>query len=157
MDSKNVLTLLGDLLDLFRKELKNELKDLPPLRQKDFQVLEYIWTANPEHSVRMSDLTQFMEVSTAATSKLINSYEMQEIAQRVLSTEDRRGGSCYNNPTPFLQKANFVQIHPTLLKKIEKKMDDLNDRTAALLEYLGPEDAEALERILKKTVEWNDA
>lgn len=63
MDSKNVLTLLGDLLDLFRKELKNELKDLPPLRQKDFQVLEYIWTANPEHSVRMSDLTQFMEVS----------------------------------------------------------------------------------------------
>lgn len=143
MDSKNVLTLLGDLLDLFRKELKNELKDLPPLRQKDFQVLEYIWTANPEHSVRMSDLTQFMEVSPAATSQLINSYEMQEIAQRVRSTEDRR--------------ANFVQIHPTLLKKIEKKMDDLNDRTAALLEYLGPEDAEALERILKKTVEWNDA
>lgn len=142
MDSKNVLTLLGDLLDLFRKELKNELKDLPPLRQKDFQVLEYIWTANPEHSVRMSDLTQFMEVSPAATSQLINSYEMQEIAQRVRSTEDRR--------------ANFVQIHPTLLKKIEKKMDDLNDRTAALLEYLGPEDAEALERILKKTVEWND-
>lgn len=143
MDSKNVLTLLGDLLELFRKELKNELKDLPPLRQKDFQVLEYIWTANPEHSVRMSDLTQFMEVSPAATSQLINSYEMQEIAQRVRSTEDRR--------------ANFVQIHPTLLKKIEKKMDDLNDRTAALLEYLGPEDAEALERILKKTVEWNDA
>lgn len=143
MDSKNVLTLLGDLLDLFRKELKNELKDLPPLRQKDFQVLEYIWTANPEHSVRMSDLTQFMEVSPAATSQLINSYEMQEIAQRVRSTEDRR--------------ANLVQIHPTLLKKIEKKMDDLNDRTAALLEYLGPEDAEALERILKKTVEWNDA
>lgn len=143
MDSKNVLTLLGNLLDLFRKELKNELKDLPPLRQKDFQVLEYIWTANPEHSVRMSDLTQFMEVSPAATSQLINSYEMQEIAQRVRSTEDRR--------------ANFVQIHPTLLKKIEKKMDDLNDRTAALLEYLGPEDAEALERILKKTVEWNDA
>lgn len=143
MDSKNVLTLLGDLLDLFRKELKNELKDLPPLRQKDFQVLEYIWTTNPEHSVRMSDLTQFMEVSPAATSQLINSYEMQEIAQRVRSTEDRR--------------ANFVQIHPTLLKKIEKKMDDLNDRTAALLEYLGPEDAEALERILKKTVEWNDA
>lgn len=143
MDSKNVLTLLGDLLDLFRKELKNELKDLPPLRQKDFQVLEYIWTANPEHSVRMSDLTQFMEVSPAATSQLINSYEMQEIAQRVRSTEDRR--------------ANFVQIHPTLLKKFEKKMDDLNDRTAALLEYLGPEDAEALERILKKTVEWNDA
>jgi len=143
MDSKNVLTLLGDLLDLFRKELKNELKDLPPLRQKDFQVLEYIWTANPEHSVRMSDLTQFMEVSPAATSQLINSYEMQEIAQRVRSMEDRR--------------ANFVQIHPTLLKKIEKKMDDLNDRTAALLEYLGPEDAEALERILKKTVEWNDA
>ena len=131
MDSKNVLTLLGDLLDL------------PPLRQKDFQVLEYIWTANPEHSVRMSDLTQFMEVSPAATSQLINSYEMQEIAQRVRSTEDRR--------------ANFVQIHPTLLKKIEKKMDDLNDRTAALLEYLGPEDAEALERILKKTVEWTDA
>ncbi|WP_300927386.1 MarR family transcriptional regulator, partial [Faecalibaculum rodentium] len=82
-------------MDLFRKELKNELKDLPPLRQKDFQVLEYIWTANPEHSVRMSDLTQFMEVSPAATSQLINSYEMQEIAQRVRSTEDRR--------------ANFVQ------------------------------------------------
>ena len=143
MDSKNVLTLLGDLLDLFRKELKNELKDLPPLRQKDFQVLEYIWTANPEHSVRMSDLTQFMEVSPAATSQLINSYEMQEIAQRVRSTEDRR--------------ANFVQIHPTLLKKIEKKMDELNDRTAALLEYLRPEDTEALERILKKTIEWIDA
>ena len=62
MDSKNVLNQMGRLLDLFRKELKNEMRDLPPLRQKDFQVLEYIWTANPEHSVRMSDLTQFMEV-----------------------------------------------------------------------------------------------
>lgn len=143
MDSKNVLNQMGRLLDLVRKELKNEMRDLPPLRQKDFQVLEYIWTANPEHSVRMSDLTQFMEVSPAATSQLINSYEMQEIAQRVRSTEDRR--------------ANFVQIHPTLLKKIEDKMEDLNTRTAALLDYLGPEDSEALERILTRTLEWDSA
>lgn len=142
MDSKNVLNLLGDLLDLFRKELKNELKDLPPLRQKDFQVLEYIWTANPEHSVRMSDLTQFMEVSPAATSQLINSYEMQEIAQRVRSTEDRR--------------ANFVQIHPELLRKIENKMENLNGKTQAFLEYIGPEDSEALVRFLEKTKEWSD-
>lgn len=138
MDAKVILNQAGHLVDLAKGQMKKELSDLPALRQKDFQILEYIWRSNPEHSVKMADLTQFMGVSPAATSQLINSYEGMEIAQRVRSTEDRR--------------ANFVQIHPELLRKVGEKADRLEKQCQQFLDGLSEEEQETLVRIMDTLV-----
>lgn len=138
MDAKVILNQAGQLLDLAKGQLKAELSNLPTLRQKDFQILEYIWRANPEHKVKMADLTQFMGVSPAATSQLINSYEVMEIAQRVRSTEDRR--------------ANFVQIHPELLRKVNEKAQRLEDHCQQFLDEMDDNDQQALVRIMDRLI-----
>lgn len=139
MDAKDVLDQASLILDLARCRLKAELSDLPSLRQKDYQVLEYIWKANPDHSVRMADLTHFMNVSPAATSQLINSYEAMGVARRVRSSADRR--------------ANFVQIDPSLLELINSKAKQLEVICGQMLDELDPQEAAALERVLNLLTE----
>lgn len=135
MDSNYVLELLSSFVINMRDELRRQTEDLPPLRPKDIKVLEYIWNG-PDHSVRMADLTNFMEVSPAATSQLINQYELQKLALRIRSTEDRR--------------ANFIKIHPDLLTYIDRKKQETVARIDQLMDHLGQEDAQNLLRIIEK-------
>ena len=105
-------------------------RELPPLEGGLYFVLHYL----AGHSgVHPRELSREMGVSTARTAVLLRQLEERGMLQRQADATDSR--------------QTLVTITPAGLQAAQEKWEQVVHAVAALLEQLGPEDAQALLRI----------
>jgi DNA-binding MarR family transcriptional regulator len=70
--------------------LDRELHTAHGITASDFEVLQQLYAAKPERSLRMHDLGQNVHLTQSALSRLIARLERDGLVERCMCTDDRR-------------------------------------------------------------------
>ena len=136
MDEMDIVRKVTHLVYMFRKNNFWEQKDRPQMKHRDIMMLDAIMRLNDGDLVKMSELSDYFQITPAAISQIIKQFEKKGWVERVVLDTDRR--SVYIQVSDIgkqMMKSCEVFITKNLVKFIEE---------------LGEEDAHAFVRILEK-------
>jgi len=78
--------------------LDRELSVRHDITVSDFEVLQQLYLAEPDRSLRMHDLAGHVHLTQSALSRLVSRLERDELVSRTMCTDDRR--SVWTRITP---------------------------------------------------------
>lgn len=139
MDEMDIVRKVTHIFYMFRKENASIPKnDEFELSHRDIMMLDAVSKINQGEPVKMGDLSTHFQITPAAISQIIKSFEKKDWIERIILENDRR--SVYIKVTP---KAHEI------IENCEKRMIN---KLVAFIESLGKEDSEAFVRILEKAM-----
>lgn len=138
MDEKEAAQRLFHLFHTFRQEHMPRGKKKTEMDQRDIMMLRGIMETNQGQAVKMSQLSEFFNVTPAAISQGIRNFENKGWVERVVFDDDRR--SVYVKVTEKAKR---------LIKNCEHHDTEI---VVDFLAYLGEEDYVALIRIMEKAI-----
>ena len=96
-----------------------------------------MWEMGAAEGVKVTDLSQRLNITPAAVTHMLNSLEEEGYIERLRDFKDRR----------------VVMVRPSAkgIEILEKGKKEFLERFSGLVEYLGEEDAKELIRLLNKT------
>ncbi len=110
-----------------------------PYRFKDLRI--FIFILKSENSqVMMSELSDYLDITPAAVSQLIQKYENVGYVKRVRSEKDRR--------------KVYIQVEEEVKDTIMKEWEKRKNKIMNFLDFIGEEDTDAILRILNKLYEF---
>lgn len=112
-----------------------------PYRFKDLRIFIYILRSE-NSQVMMSELSDYLNITPAAVSQLVQKYENSGYLKRVRSQEDRR--------------KVYIQVEEEVKENILKEWQIRKEKFLRFLDYVGDEDGEAIYRVLTKLYEFKD-
>ncbi|MBQ0064462.1 MAG: MarR family transcriptional regulator [Firmicutes bacterium] len=112
-----------------------------PYRFKDLRIFIYILRSE-NSQVMMSELSDYLNITPAAVSQLVQKYENSGYLKRVRSQEDRR--------------KVYIQVEEEVKENILKEWQIRKEKFLRFLDYVGDEDGEAIYRVLNKLYEFKD-
>ncbi|MDO4467300.1 MAG: MarR family transcriptional regulator [Bacillota bacterium] len=136
MNKEDVFNEINESVQFFMNSLES---NKGPYRFKDLRIFVYILKSD-NSQVMMSELSDYLNITPAAVSQLIQKYEDSGYVKRVRSNKDKR--------KVFIQVADPVK--EVILKEWELRKNNIIE----FLDYLGDEDTEAIYRILTKMKEF---
>ena len=113
-------------------------RHLPEKVQGELFVLFYLISCG--NTSYPKDISKGMHVSTARIATILNHLEKENLITRTQDPEDNR--------------QIIVTLTETGREKVRRKRQEMLEKTARLLEYLGPEDAKEYIRIQKKIMNY---
>ncbi|MCF0106298.1 MAG: winged helix-turn-helix transcriptional regulator, partial [Holdemanella sp.] len=138
MEKEHIIDIIHEADIRMMKYLRKQKSPVEGIRYKDINVLNYIYKASQDHKTTISDLSNYLNVTTAAASQSVSAYEKQGWVKRVRSNEDRR--------------VVYVQLTDQILIPFENKMKEYNVVIGKFIDYLDQEEAQQLCKIIGKTI-----
>lgn len=137
---KKIIQEIFHLLYLFQKENGMLLNPQPKdLSHRDLMILDAILRMHPDGSpVKMSDISAYFQITPAAVSQGIRSFERKGLVERIRPCHDRR--------------SVYVQVSEKAKEQMRQSAAAMRKNLQAFIQLLGEEDAQALIRILEKTL-----
>ncbi|MEG0709025.1 MAG: MarR family transcriptional regulator [Longicatena sp.] len=137
MDEMEIARKITHLFYTMRKESLMKPSNNHKIGHRDIMMLDAIMRINAEGDlVKMSDISTYFNVTPAAISQMIKTFENKNWVERILLENDRR--SVYIKVTKEAKE---------MINGCEKHM---SDKLLLFIEELGAEDAQAFIRILEK-------
>lgn len=109
-------------------------------RARDLHVLKFIYLDKEEHRTTMSELAEHLNVTPAAASQIISSYEKNDWIKRVRSERDRR--------------TVFVELTDKTKDILRKEWEEHQKHLKEFLDGLSDEDCESLVRIVDRIIDY---
>jgi DNA-binding MarR family transcriptional regulator len=122
-----------DLMGRFHRltcRMDRELDTAHGISVSDFEVLQQLYAAGPEHSMRMHELAENVHLTQSALSRLIARLENDGLVQRTMCTEDRR--SVFTTATPAGIE-RYLAARPTQRAILREAADARDAREAKAL------------------------
>lgn len=140
MDDQTTVQQLMRLLYMFQKENGAMMNVRPKhMKHRDVMILEAILRMHPDGSpVKMSDISDYFQVTPAAVSQVVRSFEEKGWIERVTPADDRRRA--------------YVQVTAAARQHMKECMTHMQENLQSFILLLGEEDARALVRILEKAI-----
>lgn len=135
MSKDEIVQAVDDSLILLMDYVKEKKKPMKDIHLRDLQILFYIDQGpNNDKKVTISDLAYHFNITPAAASQIVTNYENKDWVKRVRCQEDRR--------------TVYVEITDKIRNRFEKELQNHRNELKKMLDLIGPEDSEALLRIL---------
>lgn len=109
-------------------------------RMRDLHLLKFVYFECEAHKTTMTKLANFLNITPAAASQIITSYEKKGWVERERSTTDRR--------------TVYVKLTKKTKTVIEEKWNTHQARVMDFLEGLTDEECDCLESIVHKITEY---
>lgn len=138
MDEMDIVRKITHLFYLYRKENLLSNDEHPKMKHREIMMLDAITKLNGGDLVKMSDLSTYFQITPAAVSQLIKSFEKKHWIERIVLDNDRR--------SVYIKVSDEAK---TVLRGCEKA---LTESLLEFIETLGEDDAQALVRILEKSI-----
>ncbi len=143
MDVKNLAYQLREMIYLFGKNGALRPPCEPKIRHHDMMILTTIAKLDKNGGgVKMSDLSNYFNVSAPAISQTIRRFEKLGYIERIQLESDRR--------------SVYIRLQPSVLQMMEEVETIVNENLMRLITFLGEDDAKELIRIMKKASEFRD-
>lgn len=132
MKKEQVFNDINESIQLFVDSLEDHNK---PYRFKDLRVFVFILKSK-NSQVMMSELSDYLNITPAAVSQLIQKFENNGYVKRVRSEDDRR--------------KVYIQVEEPVKETILAEWENRKTALMRFMDYIGEEDTEAIHRILSK-------
>lgn len=132
MKKEQVFNDINESIQLFVDSLEDHKK---PYRFKDLRVFVFILKSE-NSQVMMSELSDYLNITPAAVSQLIQKFENNGYVKRVRSEDDRR--------------KVYIQVEEPVKEAILAEWENRKIALMRFMDYIGEEDTEAIHRILSK-------
>lgn len=143
MDAKELAYQLREMIYLFGKNGALRPPCQPKIRHHDMMFLTAISKLDQNRGgVKMSDLSNYFNISAPAISQTIRRFEKLGYIERIQLQNDRR--------------SVYIRIQPDVLAMMDEVESVVNENLMQLITYLGEEDAKELIRIMKKASEFRE-
>ncbi|MEY8257816.1 MarR family winged helix-turn-helix transcriptional regulator [Erysipelotrichaceae bacterium 66-17] len=129
-------TIIEIMIKMFRL-VKENMIDGSHIKPRQIAILHHIYSC-PHHRETISNLARDYQITDAAASQMVTYFEKQGWVNKVRTEFDRR--------------VVYVEVNKDFMDEMKEKFSDMIDDVNRYLTYLGPKDANALERILNKTI-----
>ena len=137
MDAKKLAYELREMIYLFGKNSALRPPCEPKIRHHDMMILTAIAKLDKASgAVKMSDLSNYFNISAPAISQTIRRFEKLGYIERIQLEKDRR--------------SVYIRVRPDVLAMMEEVESVVNENLMDLIMYLGEDDAKDLIRIMKK-------
>ena len=133
MDEMDIVRKVTHLFYMFRRDNLLKKDDHPKMKHRDIMVLDAIMKLNDGNLVKMSELSDYFQVTPAAISQIIKQFEKKGWVDRILLDTDRR--------------SVYIQVSEDARR--------MTERLVEFIEELGEEDANAFVRILEKALAYS--
>ena len=90
MDEMDIVRKVTHLFYMFRRDNLLKKDDHPKMKHRDIMVLDAIMKLNDGNLVKMSELSDYFQVTPAAISQIIKQFEKKGWVDRILLDTDRR-------------------------------------------------------------------
>lgn len=135
MSKDEIIQAIDDSLILLMDYAREKKKPMKNIHLRDLQILFYIDQGpNKDKKVTISDLAYHFNITPAAASQIVTNYENKNWVKRVRCQEDRR--------------TVYVEITEQIRNRFEEELNNHRNDLKKWLDMIGPEDSEALVRIL---------
>lgn len=136
MDEMDIVRKVTHLVYMFRKNSLLKQEDRPKMKHRDIMVMDAIMKLNQGDLVKMSELSDYFQLTPAAISQIIKQFEKRGWIERILLDSDRR--------------SVYIQVSEQGKRVVKDCEALMTKRLVTFIEELGEEDANAFVRILEK-------
>lgn len=140
MDEMEIVRRLYHLFYVMRKEALQmpEHHIHKSIGGRDLMMLDSILGLNKDGNlVKMSEISTYFQITPAAISQIVRSYEEKGWIERVVLKNDRR--------------SVYIEVSDKAKRLLQEHEELMTARLLDFITYLGEEDAKALVRIIEKS------
>ena len=141
MDEMDIVRKVTHLFYMFRRDNLLKKDDHPKMKHRDIMVLDAIMKLNDGNLVKMSELSDYFQVTPAAISQIIKQFEKKGWVDRILLDTDRR--------------SVYIQVSEDARRMMKNCEAFMTERLVEFIEELGEEDANAFVCILEKALAYS--
>lgn len=140
MDEIEIIHQLSRILYLYKKEIMMETRKRSDISGRDLMLLEIILRMNDAHPVKMNEISHYLNITPAAVSQSIRSFEKKGWVVRVQQENDRR--------------SVYISITEEAIQMVKSHEVRMKENLKAFITSLGPDDAQAFVRIVEKGLQF---
>lgn len=133
MDEIEMIRKISTLMFAYRRKMQYRT-----VRLRDMMILDAILRKG--NWIKMSDLSELFSITKAAISQEVKHLEEMQWIERVKSEMDKR--------------TTYIRVSETGKETLFFHQKSVRNKCKDFMEFIGEEDAQALERILKKGIEF---
>lgn len=141
MNEMDIARKITQLLYKFRRLGDLASEDKHDMKHRDIMMLTAImYYKKSGELMKMSEISTAFQITPAAVSQCIKSFEKNDWIERIVLENDRR--------------SVYIKVTPSAKEMIQRNEKDMTKRLVRFIEELGEDDAQALLRIMEKAADY---